>query len=317
MTTALITGVTGQDGRYLADALVTRGYRVVGVARRVPRDPLPPQVDLRSMDVSDEQALTALLQEARPDEIYHLAAETSVERSWDDPASARASAQAGVTGLLEQARCWAPASRIFVATSSEIFSGATETPQDEQTPLAPGSPYGEGKAAVLAAVRRARAEFGQHVSAGILYTHESPRRPPRFLARKVTQAVASIAAGRARELRLGNLEARRDWGFAGDYVDAMWRMLQAPSPDDYVIGTGVTRRVVELCDVAFGRVGLDYREYVVSDPTLFRPVDSATLVANPARARRQLGWAATTSFEDMIGAMVDADLRGGAELGST
>ena len=308
MTTALITGVTGQDGRYLADTLLARGYHVVGVARHTPTEPLPSDVEFHAADAGNAQSVDAILRASRPREIYHLAAETSVERSWDDPLAAILSAQGGASNVLDAVRRLVPDARVCVASSAEVFSDATGSPQDEHTPLAPGSPYGQGKAELLRVARLFRSAHGMHVSGAILYNHESPRRPARFVSRKVTRAAAAIAGGAATQLRLGNLDSRRDWGYAGDYVDAMWRMMQADAPDDYVVGTGVARTVAELCNVAFEHVGLDYREWVVSDPSLFRAVDSVALLANPTRARERLGWVAGTAFEALIAAMVDADV---------
>jgi GDPmannose 4,6-dehydratase len=306
MPSALITGVTGQDGRYLADLLLTAGYQVIGCSRRTPDEPLGGGVEFHACDVRDADALADLVRRATPDEIYHLAADSSVQGSWADPEGAEHALVEGTRVLLDAARL-APNARIVLAGSSEIFAGARESPQRETTPVAPISPYGRGKAASRALAERQRRD-GQHVSVAILYNHESPRRPPRFITRKVTIGVARIALGLDQELRLGNLDARRDWGFAGDYVDALWRMARADSPDDYVIGTGVSRSVRELCAVAFAAAGLDAGTRVVSDPTLVRAVDAASMVADPSRARERLGWAPRTAFETMIGDMVAADL---------
>ena len=306
MSTALVTGITGQDGWYLSRLLLARGYRVVGVARHPPRETLPAAAEFAAADVGDQASITRLVARIRPDEVYHLAGESSVARSWDDPRAA-AAAEEGAGALLLAVRDEAPAARVLLASSSEVFGAASTSPQDERTPIRPVTPYGRGKAAVLAAGQTARVTWGLHASSAILYNHESPRRPPAFVSRKVTMAVAAIAAGRASEVRLGNLRAVRDWGFAGDHVDAMWRIVQAEAPDDYVIGTGVGRTVEELCATAFASVGLEWADHVVSDPALFRPVDPAVLVADAARARRELGWVPRTSFADMITAMVEAD----------
>jgi GDPmannose 4,6-dehydratase len=308
VTTALVTGVTGQDGRYLAELLLAKGYRVTGTARHAPAEPLPPGIEVRLVDSRDVGAMSGLLSELQPAEVYHLAAESSVARSWDHPAGAERAAEAGAAGLLGAVEQRAPRARVVLAGSSEVFGAATESPQNEATPVRPATPYGRGKAAALAAGREARSRRGLHVGTAILYNHESPRRPPSFVSRKVTMAVAAIAGGRARELRLGNLESVRDWGFAGDYVEAMWEMLQADTPDDYVIGTGIARTVRELCETAFATVDLDYRDHVVSDAALFRPVDPAALVADASHARARLRWAPRTPFAEMIREMVDADV---------
>lgn len=308
MPTALITGITGQDGRYLTAQLLARGYRVVGIARHPPAHPLEREVHVVSTDVRDRHAFEAVLAEAHPDELYHLAADTSVLRSWDDPTAAEEAVFDGTAAVLGAWQAAAPGCRLVVASSCEVFADSAVSPQDESTPLAASSPYGRGKLRALELVRRVRLESGAHLSAAILYNHESPLRSPGFLSRKVTMGVAEIAAGRAEPLVLGTLTTRRDWGFAGDYTDAMWRMLQQPEGGDVVIGTGVAHTVGELCEVAFAAAGLDWRQHVVSDPALVRRVDSSHLVANPELARTRLGWTATTSFEAMLGAMVQADI---------
>ncbi|MGQ0648734.1 MAG: GDP-mannose 4,6-dehydratase [Gemmatimonadaceae bacterium] len=307
VSTALITGVTGQDGRYLSALLLDKGYRVVGIARRLPEEPLPAEVDLRLVDVRDAEAMGRLVAGVGAAEVYHLAAESSVEQSWHDPAHAE-HARAAVEAVLGSVHRGVSSPRVVLACSSEVFGAPVGSPQNEQTSAAPLSPYGAGKAAVLAAGREARVRDHLHVSSAILYNHESPRRPPRFVTRKVTQAVAAIAAGRQREVRLGNLAAVRDWGFAGDYVEAMWRMLQSDTADDYVIGTGVARTVEELCGTAFETLHLDYRDYTVSDPALFRPIDPIALVADASLARARLGWVPRKPFAEMIREMVHADV---------
>ncbi len=307
--TALITGITGQDGSYLAELLLGKGYRVVGVSRHAPAERgAIAGVEYRIGDVSEAGVVAALNRELAPDEIYHLAGETTVARMWEDPAAASAATQA-VALLLDAVRR-GPSPRVVLASSSEIYGAPRSSPQDEETPTAPVNPYGATKAFGLWMGRAFRKVYGIGVSSAILFNHESPRRPTTFVTRKITRGVADIVAGRARELRLGDLDARRDWGYAGDYVEAMWRMLQAPEPEDFVIGSGVSHSVREFCEVAFSAVGLDYRDYVVQDAALMRKADARTLVANPSRARDRLGWSATTPFTTMVQAMVSADLEG-------
>ncbi len=305
MPAALITGVTGQDGWYLSELLVSRGYRVVGIARRIGE--VPEGVTLTLGDVRDEQVLRDFLRDVRPDEVYHLAAESSVVRSWADPDAAEAAVLDGTRVLLDACRAEVPLARVVAASSSEVFATTDLTPQNEATPLAPQSPYGRGKAKALELVRSRRAS-GAHLSAAILYNHESPRRPPEFLSRKVTRGAAAISLGLATELTLGALDARRDWGFSGDYVDALWRMTQQPSGSDYVIGSGVSRRVWDLCETAFAAVNLEARDFVRSDPAIVRAVDPGNLVADSGKAHRVLGWMPKTSFAAMIRDMVVADL---------
>ncbi len=306
MPSAFITGITGQDGWYLASRLVAAGYSVHGIARR--EAAVPVGARLHQADVRDASTLRAVLELSRPDEVYHLAAESSVERSWEAPERARQEHRDGLHAVLRAVLDLSPEARIVVASSSEIFARSPTVPQDERTVLAPASPYGAGKVAALELLRAVRDETGAHVSAAILYNHESRRRPLRFLSRKVTAGAAAIALGRATSLQLGNLESRRDWGYAPDYVDAMCRMAQHTRGDDYVIGTGVSRTVRELCEVAFRAAKLDYEDHVVSDPSLIRDADPVTLVADSGHARRVLGWSPTIPFEAMIAAMVTADI---------
>ena len=305
---ALITGVTGQDGAYLAELLLNRGYRVTGISRGVPAPGnAVARVDYRRGDVSTPGVSAALIAEIRPHEIYHLAGESSPARMWEDPGAAAATV-AAVSYLLDAVRTNSNA-RVLLASSSEVFGLPDDAPQNESTPIAPLSPYGAAKAFALSMARAYRKRDGLGVSCAILYNHESPRRPPAFVTRKITRGVADIVAGRATKLSLGALDARRDWGFAGDYVDAMWRMVQSDTPpDDFVIGTGISHSVREFCEAAFGAAGLDYREHVVVDPALIRPIDAQTLVADPSKARERLGWSPTTGFESMVRAMVSADL---------
>jgi GDPmannose 4,6-dehydratase len=311
---ALITGVTGQDGSYLAELLLAKGYDVHGVVR--PGDGVParpwsaaPRLRFLEGDLLDQTALDDAVAAASPDEVYHLAADSVVQSSWDQPVRSSDVTALGAARVLEAVRRHAPAARFFNASSSEIFGAARESPQRETTPVAPRTPYGVAKAFGHFLTRSYREGLGLFAVSGVLYNHESPRRGPGFVTRKVTRAVAAISRGSQRELRLGDLDARRDWGFAGDYVDAMWRMLQADVPDDFVVGTGETHTVRELCELAFDAVGLDYRDHVVSDLAFRRPSETAVMVADASRARERLGWTPTVTFEQLVRRMVDADLR--------
>jgi GDPmannose 4,6-dehydratase len=312
--TALITGVTGQDGSYLAELLLSKGYRVVGIVRRSSTTPyeriahLVDRVELISADLLDQHSLVEAIAACAPDEIYNLAAQSFVQTSWMQPVLTGEFTALGVTRMLEAMRRVAPKARYYQASSSEQFGKVLETPQRETTPFYPRSPYGVAKVYGHWITVNYRESYGLFAVCGILFNHESPRRGLEFVTRKVTDAAARIALGLQREVRLGNLEARRDWGFAGDYVDAMWRMLQQTSPDDYVIGTGETHSVRELCEVAFARVGLDWQKFVVQDERFFRPAEVDVLVADPAKARARLGWAPAVTFRQLIEMMVDADL---------
>ena len=312
--TALITGITGQDGSYLAELLLDKGYRVVGVVRRTSHDSyerighLLERVEIVPADLLDQHSLTAVVQQARPDEVYNLAAQSFVPTSWTQPVLTGEFTALGVTRLLEAVRLAHPAARFYQASSSEMFGKAVETPQRESTPFYPRSPYGVAKVYGHWITVNYRESYGLYAVSGILFNHESPRRGLEFVTRRVSHGVARIARGRAKRLTLGNLDARRDWGFAGDYVDAMWRMLQQAEPEDFVIGTGETHSVRELCEVAFGHVGLDWRRHVEVDPALVRPAEVDVLQADPARARRGLGWQPRVGFADLVRMMVDADL---------
>ena len=312
--TAVITGVTGQDGSYLAELLLDKGYEVIGVVRRTSHDSyerighLLDRLHVVAADLLDQHSLTTVIRDARPHEVYNLAAQSFVPTSWSQPVLTGEFTALGVTRLLEAIRLAHPEARFYQASSSEMFGKATETPQRETTPFYPRSPYGVAKVYGHWITVNYRESYGLHAVSGILFNHESPRRGLEFVSRKVTDAVARIKQGKATELRLGNLEARRDWGFAGDYVDAMWRMLQRDEPRDYVIGTGEMHSVRELCEVAFGHVGLDWRKYVKVDPRFVRPAEVDSLLADAARARRELGWAPQVSFERLVQMMVDADL---------
>jgi GDPmannose 4,6-dehydratase len=314
MPTALVTGITGQDGSYLAEFLLAKGYRVVGVVRRSSTTPyerighLVDRVELVSADLLDQTSLTDVVHEAQPDEIYNLAAQSFVQASWSQPVLTGEFTALGVTRMLEAMKKAAPKARFYQASSSEMFGKVHESPQRESTPFYPRSPYGVAKVYAHWITVNYRESFGLFAVSGILFNHESPRRGTEFVTRKVSDAVARIKLGQQKEVRLGNLEARRDWGYAGDYVEAMWLMLQQAEPDDFVIGTGDARTVRELCDVAFHHVGLDYRKYVVQDPKFFRPAEVDLLVADAAKAQSQLGWKPKVGFEELVRMMVDADL---------
>jgi GDPmannose 4,6-dehydratase len=312
--TALITGITGQDGSYLAELLLSKGYRVIGVVRRSSTTPyeriahLVDRVELTSADLLDQHSLVEALAACAPDEIYNLAAQSFVQTSWTQPVLTGEFTALGVTRMLEAMRRVSPKARFYQASSSEQFGKVFETPQRETTPFYPRSPYGVAKVYGHWITVNYRESYGLYAVSGILFNHESPRRGSEFVTRKVTDAAARISLGLQRELRLGNLDARRDWGFAGDYVDAMWRMLQESSPDDYVVGTGETHSVRELCEVAFARVGLDWTKYVVKDERFVRPAEVDLLVADAGKARQRLGWTPTIGFRQLVEMMVDADL---------
>ena len=314
MKTALITGITGQDGSYLAEFLLAKGYRVVGVVRRSSTTPyeriahLIDKVELLSADLLDQTSLTDAVTEVAPDEIYNLAAQSFVQTSWTQPVLTGEFTALGVTRILEAMRKAAPKARFYQASSSEMYGKVQETPQREETPFWPRSPYGVAKVYGHWITVNYRESFNLYAVSGILFNHESPRRGLEFVTRKVTDAAARIKLGKAKEVRLGTLDARRDWGFAGDYVDAMWRMLQRDTPDDYVIGTGHTRSVKQLCEAAFAAVGLDWREHVVQDPKFFRPAEVDLLVADPTKAKTELGWTPQVSFDQLVAMMVEADL---------
>jgi GDPmannose 4,6-dehydratase len=314
MPTAVITGVTGQDGSYLAELLLAKGYRVVGVVRRTSHDSyeriqhLVDRVAIVPADLLDQHSLQAVIREWQPDEVYNLAAQSFVPTSWTQPVLTGEFTALGVTRLLDAVRLEKPDARFYQASSSEMFGKVRETPQRETTPFHPRSPYGVAKVYGHYITVNYRESYGMYAVSGILFNHESPRRGLEFVTRKITDAVARIKLGMATELALGNREARRDWGFAGDYVDAMWRMLQQGSPDDYVVGTGVHHSVQDCCKVAFDHVGLDWRRHVVHDPRFDRPAEVDTLLADPAKARERLDWTPEVSFEALVRMMVDADL---------
>jgi GDPmannose 4,6-dehydratase len=314
MPKALITGITGQDGSYLAELLLGKGYEVVGMVRRTSHhsyeriEHLLDRVEIVAADLLDQHSLTVVLQDTRPDEVYNLAAQSYVPTSWSQPVLTGEFTALGVTRILEAIRLVHPSARFYQASSSEMFGKVTETPQRETTAFYPRSPYGVAKVYGHWITVNYRESYGLYAVSGILFNHESPRRGIEFVTRKVTDGVARIKLGLGSELRLGNLDARRDWGYAGDYVDAMWRMLQQDRPQDYVIGSGETHSVRELVELAFAHVGLDYRKHVVSDPRYYRPAEVDLLLADPAKARRELGWAPKAGFAELVAMMVDADM---------
>lgn len=314
MPVALITGITGQDGSYLAEHLLEKGYQVVGVVRRTSHDSyerighLIDRVEILPADLLDQHSLTSVIGEVEPDEVYNLAAQSFVPTSWGQPVLTGEFTALGVTRILEAIRLAHPKAKFYQASSSEMFGKAVETPQSESTPFYPRSPYGVAKVYGHWITVNYRESYGLYAVSGILFNHESPRRGLEFVTRKVSDGVARIKLGLATELRLGNLDARRDWGFAGDYVDAMWRMLQQEQPDDYVVGTGVTRSVRELVTVAFGHVDLDWQEHVKVDERFIRPAEVEVLQADASKAKQVLGWEPEVSFQELVAMMVDADL---------
>jgi GDPmannose 4,6-dehydratase len=311
---ALITGITGQDGSYLAELLLEKGYDVYGIVRRASTEPLEriahlvDSVTLVQADLLDQLSLLSAIEEAEPSEIYNLAAQSFVPTSWRQPVLTAEFTGVGVTRMLEAIRTVDPSIRFYQASSSEMFGKVRESPQSEQTPFYPRSPYGVAKVYGHFITVNYRESYGLFALSGILFNHESPRRGLEFVTRKISDGVARIKLGLADELRLGNLDARRDWGFAGDYVEAMWLMLQTDEATDYVIGTGVDRAVREFVEIAFEHAGLDPERHVLVDPGLFRPAEVDHLVADPSLARQELGWEAKTSLEELARMMVDADM---------
>jgi len=314
MPTALITGITGQDGSYLAELLLSKGYRVVGMVRRsstVTHERIHHLLDDITViqgDLTDQGSLLSIFEDHEPTEVYNLAAQSFVPVSWNQPALTGDVTAIGVTRMLEAIRFVSPKIKFYQASSSEMFGKVLEVPQKETTPFYPRSPYGVAKVYGHWISVNYRESFGMFAVSGILFNHESPRRGLEFVTRKISNGVARIKLGRARELCLGNLEARRDWGFAGDYVNAMWSMLQQESPDDFVIGTGETHSVREFCEEAFSHVGLDYTDFVVQDPRFYRPAEVDLLVSNPGKARQVLGWEPRVDFKQLVKMMVDADM---------
>jgi GDPmannose 4,6-dehydratase len=316
MKTALITGITGQDGSYLAELLLEKGYKVYGLVRRSSTvtferiEHIVDRLELLSADLSDQNSLFYALEASQPDEVYNLAAQSFVQTSWTQPVLTGDVTALGVTRVLEAIRIFDRERKIrfYQASSSEMFGKVMAVPQAEDTPFYPRSPYGVAKVYGHWATVNYRESYGMYAVSGILFNHESPRRGLEFVTRKVTDAAARIKLGLSDELRLGNLDAQRDWGFAGDYVRAMWLMLQQDQPDDYVVATGETHTVQKLVETAFGAVDLDWREYVKLDPRFMRPAEVDLLVGDPSRARAELGWEPLVAFDELVRMMVDADL---------
>ena len=314
MSRALITGITGQDGSYLADFLLEKGYEVVGVVRRTSHDSyerighLLDRVTITPADLLDQHSLTSVIRDVMPDEIYNLAAQSFVPTSWTQPVLTGEFTALGVTRILEAMHLAHPEARFYQASSSEMFGKATETPQSESTPFYPRSPYGVAKVYGHWITVNYRESYGMYAVSGILFNHESPRRGLEFVTRRISHGVARIKLGLAKELTLGNLDARRDWGYAGDYVDAMWRMLQGDEPTDFVVGTGATHSVREFVQLAFEHAGLNWEEFVRVDDALIRPAEVEILQADPSKARTELGWEPAVDFAGLVAMMVDSDV---------
>jgi GDPmannose 4,6-dehydratase len=312
--TALITGITGQDGSYLAEFLLEKGYRVVGLTRRSSTETderiahLGDRIELLQGDLLDPVSLMEALRAVQPDEVYNLAAQSFVPTSWNQPVLTGEFTGLGVTRMLEAVRSVVPQARFYQASSSEMFGKVREVPQNERTPFHPRSPYGVAKAYGHFLTVNYRESYGMFACAGILFNHESPRRGLEFVSRKITDGAARISLGLADSLPMGNLDAERDWGFAGDYVTAMWMMLQRPEPTDYVVASGISHSVRDLCRIAFARVGLEYERYVTQDELLFRPAEVDHLLGDPSKAKAELGWRPEVDFESLINMMVDADV---------
>ena len=314
MKKALITGISGQDGGYLAELLLSKGYQVHGMVRRSSEEKferishLRDQIELHQGDLLDQFSLVGLIERVQPDEIYNLAAQSFVPTSWSQPVLTGEITALGVTKMLEAVRHTNPKIKFYQASSSEMFGRVLETPQSENTPFYPRSPYGVAKAYGHFITVNYRESFNIFAVSGILFNHESPRRGLEFVTRKVSHGAAAIKRGLKKKLGLGNLDAKRDWGFAGDYVDAIWRMLQQDKPEDFVIATNETHTVREFVEVAFARVGLDYREHVVIDPAFVRPAEVDILMGDYSKAKKQLNWTPTVKFKDLVEMMVDADM---------
>ena len=312
--TALITGITGQDGSYLAELLLEKGYRVVGMTRRSSSinneriAHLADRIELIQGDLLDQASLVSAIAQSEPDEVYNLAAQSFVPTSWNQPVLTAEFTALGVTRLLEAIRQVNPRVRFYQASSSEMFGKVRQMPQNEETPFYPRSPYGVAKAYAHFITVNYRESYGLHAVSGILFNHESPRRGLEFVSRKVTDGAARVKLGLADALPMGNLDARRDWGYAGDYVRAIWLMLQQPEPSDFVVASGVAHSVRELCEVAFAHVGLDYQDHVVVDPAFLRPAEVDHLLGDPSRAHSELGWRPVVGFQQMVEMMVEADL---------
>lgn len=315
MPTALITGITGQDGSYLADFLLAKGYRVIGMVRRSSTvtferiQHIQDDITIIQGDLHDQSSLVDVMEEYRPDDVYNLAAQSFVPTSWNQPVLTGEVTALGVTRILEAIRLVNPKSRFYQASSSEMFGKVREVPQRETTSFYPRSPYGVAKVYGHWITVNYRESYNLYAVSGILFNHESPRRGLEFVTRKITYGAARIKLGLTKELHLGNLEARRDWGYAADYVEGMWMMLQQDEPSDYVLGTGVTHSVAEFCEAAFGYLGLDYKDYVVQDPRFYRPAEVDLLVADSTLARRKIGWQPRVTFQELVQMMVNADMR--------
>lgn len=314
MPTAIITGITGQDGSYLAELLLSKGYNVVGMARRSSTvtferiEHIQDDITVVQGDLHDQSSLVSVLEEYKPDEVYNLAAQSFVPTSWSQAVLTAEVTAVGVARLLEAIRLVNPRIKFYQASSSEMFGKVLEVPQRETTPFYPRSPYGVAKVYGHWITVNYRESYNLFATSGILFNHESPRRGLEFVTRKITNAAAAIKLGQAKELRLGNLESQRDWGFAGDYVEAMWRMLQHSEPDNFVIGTGETHSVKEFCEIAFSHVGLDYKDFVVQDQRFYRPAEVDLLISDPSKARKVLGWEPKVGFAQLVRMMVDADI---------
>ncbi|WP_019635688.1 GDP-mannose 4,6-dehydratase [Paenibacillus fonticola] len=312
---ALITGITGQDGSYLAELLLEKGYKVYGLRRRTSTpmmeniEHIKNEIEFIEGDLLDQGSLISAIKKSNPDEVYNLAAQSFVATSWEQPALTGQATAIGVTNMLDAVRLTKPDARFYQASSSEMFGKVVETPQKETTPFYPRSPYGVAKVYGHWITVNYRESFDMFACSGILFNHESPRRGIEFVTRKVTDTVARIKLGLQNELRMGNLDAKRDWGFAGDYVKAMWLMLQQDQPEDFVIATGETHTVEELVEVAFGHVGLNWRDYVVIDPKFVRPAEVDLLLGDSSKAQKKLGWKLEVGFEELVKMMVDSDLK--------
>jgi GDPmannose 4,6-dehydratase len=315
LPTALITGVTGQDGSYLAEVLLSKGYQVLGMVRRSSTvtferiQHIQDDIVIVQGDLHDQSSMVSVLEEHKPDEVYNLAAQSFVPTSWSQAVLTGEVTALGVTRMLESIRLVDPKIKFYQASSSEMFGKVREVPQNEATPFHPRSPYGVAKSYGHWITVNYRESYGLYSVSGILFNHESPRRGLEFVTRKISNGVARIKHGLAKELRLGNLEARRDWGFAGDYVEAMWLMLQAETPKDYVVGTAETHAVREFCEIAFSHAGLNYEDYVIQDPRFYRPAEVDLLISDPTRAYTELGWKPKVGFRELVEMMVDADLK--------
>ena len=312
---ALITGITGQDGSYLAELLLSRGYEVYGMVRRASVERfdrishIQDRITLVQGDLTDQSSLDSAVQSTVPDEVYNLAAQSFVPTSWNQPTLTGEVTGLGATRVLEAVRKIKPDARFYQASSSEMFGKVRDVPQTEQTPFYPRSPYGVAKVYAHYITINYRESYNLYACSGILFNHESPRRGLEFVTRKITNGVARIKLGLSKELRLGNLDAKRDWGYAGDYVEAMWLMLQQDAPDDFVVATGHTHTVKEFVEAAFGAAGLDWQKYVVIDPKFIRPAEVELLIGDPAKAKKKLGWEPKVSFEELVKMMVEGDLK--------